>query len=105
MLNPCVNHAVPDVPYSLRGMETMGDRIRQLRQARGLNQPQLAKLVGVTKSAVNQWESGSTQNIRLTHFMSLLRALGTDAPYLIWGPDRAPEHEAQSLWNSKPARR
>lgn len=70
-----------------------------------MTQVDLAKAVGVTKSAVCQWEDGSTQNIRLTHFMALLRALGTDAPYLIWGSDRSPEGHDDPFWRAKPARR
>ena len=71
-------------------METMGDRIRSLRRARGLTQAELAKLCGVTKSAVSQWEGGSTSNIKLQALLALLAALHTDVPYLLYGPDRAP---------------
>lgn len=73
------------------GMETMGERIKRLREAKALSQSQLGEMVGVGKSAVSQWESGSTQNIKLNYFLKLLEVLGTDAQYLLWGPDRAPE--------------
>ena len=36
----------------------IGERIRQTRQARGLTQEQLAEEVGVSRSAVAQWETG-----------------------------------------------
>jgi putative transcriptional regulator len=36
----------------------MGHRIRQLRNARGLTQQQLANLVNVTVKAVSMWEGG-----------------------------------------------
>lgn len=104
MLNRAVNHALPGLAYAVPAMETMGEQIRSLRQARGLTQVDLARAVGVTKSAVCQWEDGSTQNIRLAHFMALLRALGTDAPYLIWGADRAPDGDLDSFWRSKRSR-
>ena len=68
--------------------ETMGDRIKTLRQARGLTQEQLGELVGVSKSAVSQWEGGGVANIKLPTFLRLLEALRTDAEYLIFGPDR-----------------
>lgn len=83
-----VKHAPPAGGYPYR-MESMGDRIKQLRIARGMTQAELAKVCGVTKSAVSQWERGSTANIRLQPFLRLLEALGTDPQYLIWGRDRA----------------
>jgi transcriptional regulator with XRE-family HTH domain len=89
MLNLEVKDAVHSVPYALR-METMGDRIRQLRSARNMTQDQLAKAVGVTKSAVSQWEDGSSKNLKLPTFLLVLEVLGTDANFLIFGPDRAP---------------
>src|SRR5687767_9386413 len=85
---PHVKNAVPTLGYA-QFMEHMGDRIKQLRVARGMTQEQLAKACGVTKSAVSQWENGGTINIRLQPFLRALEALGTDAPYLIWGKDRA----------------
>ena len=38
----------------------LGGVIRACRLRRGLNQPQLARLLGVTKNAVTNWESGLT---------------------------------------------
>lgn len=37
-----------------------GDNIRRLREERGMTQEQLASRLGVTRTAVTQWESGST---------------------------------------------
>jgi transcriptional regulator with XRE-family HTH domain len=95
MLNLEVKDAVPSVPYAGH-MDTMGDRIRQLRAARNLTQEQLAKLAGVTKSAVSQWENGSTKDLKLKTFLLVLEALSTDANYLIWGADRGPGGSANS---------
>lgn len=95
MLNLEVKDAVPSVPYAAY-MDTMGDRIRQLRAARNLTQEQLAKLAGVTKSAVSQWENGSTKDLKLKTFLLVLEALGTDANYLIWGSDRGPGGSSSS---------
>ena len=67
--------------------ESMGDRIRVLRQARGYTQEQLAQKVGVSKSAVSQWEDGSVANIKLKTFLLLLDALQTSHEYLIFGPE------------------
>jgi transcriptional regulator with XRE-family HTH domain len=89
MLNSMVKDAGLPVHYA-NGMESMGDRIKQLRVAQGLTQPQLAERVGVTKSAVSQWEDGSTSNVKLEVFLLLCEVLRTDPKYLVWGPDRAP---------------
>ena len=69
-------------------LELMGVRIKELRIERGLSQSELGDLVGVTKSAVSQWEHGHTTNIRLTTFFRLIEVLKTDYAYLAFGPQR-----------------
>lgn len=39
-------------------LTSVGARIREARQARGLTQNELATVLGVTRSAVAQWETG-----------------------------------------------
>ena len=51
-MNLTVNHAAQPSFYAYP-METMGDRIRLLRGAKGFSQSEVAKRVGVTKSAVS----------------------------------------------------
>lgn len=41
--------------------ERYGDVIRRFRTEKGLNQPQLAALIGVNKNAVSNWEAGRTR--------------------------------------------
>lgn len=77
-----------DISVYADEMETMADRIKMLREARGWSQVKLAELVGVTSGAVSQWESGLTENIKLKTFLKLCEALGTDTHYLIFGPER-----------------
>lgn len=55
-------------PSELRGEQLhafnkarYGEKIREYRLKRGLNQPQLAKIVGVTKNAIPNWEAGRTR--------------------------------------------
>jgi transcriptional regulator with XRE-family HTH domain len=91
MLNSQVKDAGRDLPYAVLAMpitETMGDRIRTLRQARGLTQEELGEACGVSKSAVSQWEDGSVENVKLKTFLKLIEVLRTDHDYLVWGPDR-----------------
>lgn len=89
ILKPHMKDAKDIFPYA-DGMETMADRIKMLREARGWSQVKLAELVGVTSGAVSQWESGLTENIKLKTFLKLCEALGTDTHYLIFGPERQP---------------
>lgn len=43
------------------GEESFGLRLRQLRRARGETQPELAKLLGLSRSAVSMYESGERE--------------------------------------------
>jgi transcriptional regulator with XRE-family HTH domain len=66
----------------------MAERIKVLREAQGMTQTELAKLVGVSRGGVAQWELGLVQNIRLQAFLKLCEALRTDPQFLIWGTER-----------------
>jgi transcriptional regulator with XRE-family HTH domain len=87
MLTPAVKNANSETYYAYV-MPTMADRIRSLREARGMTQTALAQVVGVTRAAVSQWESGLVANIKLQTFLKLCEALHTDPQYLIFGNDR-----------------
>lgn len=97
MLNFHVKDAGPLSIYPYQHMETMGGRIRTLREAKGLSQEQLGKLVGVSKSAVSQWESDATKNVKLEEFLTLVDVLGTSPHYLVFGVERRPGPPAPSL--------
>lgn len=43
---------------------TLGQRIKKLRQDAGMTQEELAKMLGVTKAAVQKYENGSIDNPR-----------------------------------------
>lgn len=61
---------------------SLGTRIRDVRQRRGLSQEKVAELVGVSRQAVAKWESGqsapSTENL-----LRLAEVLGTTADLLM----------------------
>lgn len=90
MLESSFKDAVLVPAYALPAMETMGQRIRRLRQARGWTQEELAQRTGVTLSAVSQWELDATKNVKLVPFLALAKTLDTDPYYLVFGPDRGP---------------
>ena len=75
----------------LTGMETIGDRIQKARLAKGLSQAELAEKVGLTRSAINQLESGSTKNPRPETLFSLADELGIDPRELTFGERAAKE--------------
>lgn len=64
---------------------TMGDRIRQLRKAKGLTLEYVGKFVGVAKSTVRKWESGDIESIRSDNIQRLADVLGTTFGYLMDG--------------------
>ncbi len=53
--------------------------LRKFRENKGLTQEQLAKELGVTASAVTQWESGARNpNIKVLKKLSLILGCTTD---------------------------
>jgi transcriptional regulator with XRE-family HTH domain len=91
MLQPNVNHATAGLDLRFSAMETMGDRIRTLRQSKGWTLEDLASRLTrrghkVTFSAISQWERGESQNIKLPTFLALVDELGTTHEYLVHGP-------------------
>ena len=68
--------------------ESLGTRIRTLREAGGLSQMDLALAIGVTQAAVSAWEAGNSLNLKLQTFLRILDVLGVAEPeYLIRGTD------------------
>ena len=68
--------------------ESLGTRIRTLRQAGGLTQMDLAVAIGVTEAAVCAWETGNSLDLKLRTFLRILDVLGVAEPeYFIRGTD------------------
>lgn len=66
----------------------MAQKIRELRQAKGLTLEQIADVVGVGKSTVRKWETGMIANMRRDKIASLAKALGVTPGYLMgWEDD------------------
>ena len=63
----------------------MGDRIKRARTARQLSQQTLADNIGVTRSAVSQWEHGNTKNMRPENLIRLAVALRTSPEFIVFG--------------------
>ena len=61
----------------------MAERIKALRQEKGLTLEQVADVVGVGKSTVRKWETGMIANMKRDKIADLAKALGTTPAYLM----------------------
>jgi len=71
----------------------IGDRIRERRKALGLNQPELGRLIGRSKGAVSQWESGIAKPDR-DSMIGLAKALQCTQEWLLEGIQGTTENGA-----------
>ncbi len=89
--------------------EHVGQRIRAVRLTRGLTQAELAEAVGVSRSAVAQWETERAGQIR-GNLTRISAALGVSVQYLLQGdeatltggeaPENATELALLRLWRA-----
>ena len=63
--------------------EGMAQRIKNLRQEKGLTLEQVAEVVGVGRSTVRKWETGMIANMRRDKIADLAKALGATPAYLM----------------------
>lgn len=74
----------------------MAQRIKALRQDKGLTLEQVASVVGVGKSTVRKWETGMIANMKRDKIASLAKALGTTPEYLMgWDTKNVSPSEPQ----------
>ena len=62
--------------------ETLGERIRQERLRYGMSQVELARRIGISKTAMNQIESGETEDPRVSRLRAIADILGVSMDYL-----------------------
>ena len=76
--------------------EGMAQRIKALRQEKGLTLEQVADVVGVGKSTVRKWETGMIANMKRDKIASLAKALGTTPEYLMgWDEQKSSPTELE----------
>lgn len=64
----------------------MGQKIKKIREEKGMTLEELGNKVGVGKSTVRKWENGMIANMRRDKIAKLANALGCSASYLMgWG--------------------
>lgn len=73
---------------------TMGGRIRFLRQSRGLSQEKLGRELGLTGAAISAWESGGTKDMKIENFLRLCHMFQCSHHWLAFGEGGPPWDEA-----------
>lgn len=74
----------------------MGEKIKTLREERGMTLEQLGDRVGVGKSTVRKWETGIIANMRRDKIALLADALHVTPAYLMGWEDDSGETEQTS---------
>lgn len=65
----------------------MGQKIKSMRESRGMTLEELGDKVGVGKSTVRKWETGAIANMRRDKIAKIADALGCSASYLMGWDD------------------
>lgn len=80
-------------------IKNMAQKIKELRQQRGMTLEQVANIVGVGKSTVRKWETGMIANMKRDKIAALSQALGTTPAHLMGWQDEDDEnpHELKLL--------
>lgn len=84
---------------------TFGEKIKALRDQRGMTLEQVGDLVGVGKSTVRKWESGQIANMRRDKIALLANALGVTPGYLMGWEDEDPAQQAREELAEDPDRK
>ena len=71
----------------------LGQRINELRQARGWSQVELAKRLNISKQTVSNWETGKTQP-DIETLTQLAQLFGVSTEYLIYGQEPVKDSDA-----------
>ena len=78
---------------------TFQERLNRLRRERGLSQEDLAEVVGVTRQAVQKWESGASRP-DMDNLTALAAYFGVTLDYLVMGRADAPRDQGQTIINN-----
>ena len=61
----------------------MGEKIKELRESKGISQYRLAELTGINRSTINRYENGSIQKISFDNLLKICKALEIDIKNII----------------------
>lgn len=87
MLEFTVKHAGQKSSYL--DYMSMGTRIKQCRDQRGLTLEEVAKPVGISAQALSQWETGLVKNLRPENFLNFCAFFDVDPYYIVFGAPRS----------------
>lgn len=62
---------------------TKGDRLRDLRKAKGITQVEMAKLLATTKQTISKYEKGIVTNIPSDRVEAMAKILDTTPEYIL----------------------
>ena len=72
-----------------------GERIRELRKAKGISQLELARLLNTTKQTISKYENGVVSNIPSDRIEAMATLLNTTPEYILgWDENDAQEKPA-----------
>lgn len=72
-----------DGSQAAKEAQSFGDRIKQFRKESGITQQQLAAFVGVSASAVGNWENRPQETPKGDNLLKLAEAFGVDPTELL----------------------
>ncbi len=69
-------------------MNSLGERIKRLREEQGLRLIDIAEACGVKEATAQRWESGNIKNVKHEHILAIAALLHCDPSYLMgWTDD------------------
>ncbi len=83
-MDPSETGALPAEPGQIPATDGVALRIREARRALGFTQDELARRVGVSRSAIAQWETDRTGQVR-ANLARVAAVLGVSVGYLMTG--------------------
>ena len=72
----------------------MGQKIKSLREEKGMTLEELGNIVGVGKSTVRKWETGMIANMKRDKIAKIANALGVEPAYLMGWEDNLNKNSA-----------
>lgn len=85
MLPGRMSRTLTGIFATMRVMDSLGARIKKLREGAGLSQGQLAKKIGVTRSAISQLESDTTAHTRPENLVGFARVFSISVEDMVRG--------------------
>lgn len=79
----------------------IGQKIKALREEKGMTLEELGDKVGVGKSTVRKWETGMIANMRRDKIAKVAEALDTDPSFLMgWEKENATANNLMKTYNN-----